>query len=189
MKKHVIILGVSMKFFIPGDMEMIMSRKSCRQNINRLRLHRSYTMHEIAHVLGVHVRTVQQWHKDGLKPIDENEKPLLFIGSIVKEYLKVRQKSKKSPLNKNEFYCVKCRQGITPSSDSVSLELSKMKVGKEAFAILIKGNCPNCGIEIRRFSSTNSIFKTPWYELLQKADKTLIGITTPSLITDKVKEN
>jgi len=145
-------------------------------------------MKEIADVLKVHVRTVQNWHKSGLKPIDENSCPLLFLGSTVREYLKAKQKSTKNKLNENEIYCVKCKVGVIPKSDTIAIINTNKKVGKNALLLIIKGICPECSTKIGRFTSTNSISETPWNVKFQQGNERLIDISIPLLNTDKTKE-
>jgi hypothetical protein len=53
--------------------------KAKRANPRHIKLHRSYSVEEIARTLGVHKNSVRGWRKDGLEPIDAS-RPLLFQG-------------------------------------------------------------------------------------------------------------
>ncbi|MEA1980851.1 MAG: hypothetical protein U9N54_07755, partial [candidate division Zixibacteria bacterium] len=126
--------------------------------------------------------------KNGLEPIKEDDFPLLFLGSKIREYLKAKQKSTKNKLNENEIYCVKCKVGVVPKSDTIIIINTDKKVGKNALLLIIKGFCPECSTEISRFASTNSIISTPWNMKFQQGNERLKDISTPCLNTDKTKE-
>ncbi len=164
-----------------------MSRKSCRQNLNRIRHHRSYTMKEIAAVLKAHVRTIQAWHKAGLRAIDENDRPLLFSGKDVIQFYRDRQNKLDKPLTSDEIYCLVCRKAVKPKCKSVQLELTNQKIGNDADQIIIKGICPECRRNITRFSSTNAIYNTVWWVKLPQADKTILSIQKAYPNTDSMK--
>lgn len=164
-----------------------MSRRSCRQNLNRIRHHRSYTMKEIAAVLKAHVRTIQSWHKAGLKAIDETDRPLLFLGKDIIQFYRSRQGKLDRPLSADEIYCLFCRKAVKPRRDSIHLEVTDRKVGRDACQILIRGICPNCGRTVIRFSSTNAIYNTVWWVKLPQADKRLISTHGACQNTDKLK--
>ena len=161
-----------------------MSRLSCRRRLNRLRLHRTYTMAELSSMLTVHVRTVQNWHKDGLAPIEEQERPMLFEGIEVRDYLKKRQRSRRCRLKPSECYCLRCRIGVSPSWKTVEIEVTNRRVGKAALAVIVRSKCSICGATVVRFASTESIVNTPWWPKLRQADKRLSGTSAPSLKTD-----
>ncbi len=161
-----------------------MSRLSCRQRLNRLRLHRTYTMAELSAVLGVHSRTVQNWHKGGLMPIHEQDRPMLFEGVVVRDYLKERQRSRRCRLKPNECYCLRCRVGVSPAYRTVEIEVTNRRVGKAALAVIVRAKCSVCSATVVRFASTKSIADTPWWPKLRQADKRLSGTSTPSLKTD-----
>ena len=165
-----------------------MSRQSCRRNVNRIRLHRSYTMAELASVLGVHVRTVQTWRKEGMLPIDEYDRPMLFIGEVVRTFLKRRQQARKCKLQARECYCLRCNTSVLPVPESITVEVTDRRVGKTARAVVVRGKCSTCGARVVRFTSTNSILNTPWWTNLREADKRLIGTSVPSLNTDLKQE-
>ena len=139
-----------------------MSRQSCRRNLVRLRLHRSYTMRELAELLEVHIRTVQGWHKNGLMAIDDCDRPLLFIGQSVIEFLKGRRSSGRCMLQSDQCYCLRCRKGVSPIASTVSLELTKKRVGRSDRLIIIKGICPHCSGKVVRLATTKSVKKTIW---------------------------
>jgi hypothetical protein len=161
-----------------------MSRQSCRRNLNRLRLHRSYTTTELADVLKVHRRTVQEWRKVGMLPIDENERPLLFLGKTAREFLRARLVARKCKLRPNEIYCLHCGRGVAPEAASVEVEVTDRRISQAVQAVVIRGRCTICQAKIVRFSSTNAVYQTPFWMRMRRPDKRLIGTSSPSLNTD-----
>ena len=164
-----------------------MSRRSCRQNLIRLRLNRSYTMRELTDTLDVHVRTVQGWHKEGMPAIDEQDKPLLFLGKKVKSFLKDRQQKRRTTLGPDEVYCLRCAIGVIPCPETVSAEITGLRLGRCSKLVVVRAKCPRCCGTVVRFASLRSIGKTVWWTRLHQADERLSDILTPSCNTDLKK--
>ena len=61
-----------------------------RVNPRLVKLHRSYTVSDIALTLGVHKNSVRGWQHAGLKPLDRS-RPLLFQGQALREFLEARR--------------------------------------------------------------------------------------------------
>ena len=139
-----------------------MSRKSIRQNLVRLRAIRSYTMRELGELLDAHVRTVQGWHNDGMLPIDEQDRPLLFLGSEVRSYLGRKMNAAKCKLNPNQCYCLRCRVGVIPPDSSISIKVTDRRVGADSRQVIVRGFCPTCQATVIRFATTKSIQETKW---------------------------
>ncbi len=139
-----------------------MSRQSCRRNLIRLRSIRSYTMRELAYVLAVHVRTVQGWHKRGLMSIDEADRPLLFLGAVVKDFLRLRRRAAQCKLKPSQCYCLRCRTGVEPQPSTASVEVTDRRVGAESRQVIVRGSCPVCKATVVRFATTKSIQRTVW---------------------------
>lgn len=85
-----------------------------RINPNLLKLHRSYTVGELASVLGVHKNSVRQWQQSGLRPVDSG-RPALFQGAEVKAFLRQRNASRKRPWPPGTLYCLRCREARAPA--------------------------------------------------------------------------
>lgn len=79
-----------------------------RANPNRVKLHRSYSVDELARCCDVHKNTVRNWQRDGLKPID-SARPILFQGAAVRDFLAGRNASRKRPCPPGTLYCFRCR--------------------------------------------------------------------------------
>ncbi|WP_244896785.1 helix-turn-helix domain-containing protein [Vibrio panuliri] len=60
---------------------------SSRNNINRIKSNRNYTVIDVSESLGVHPKTVRNWIKVGL-PIVDCKRPLLINGADLKAYLR-----------------------------------------------------------------------------------------------------
>lgn len=83
-------------------------------NPNRIKLHRSYSVAELAARLGVTSNTVRNWQRGGLAPIDKS-RPVLFQGAIVRAFLTARNASRKQPCPTGTLYCFRCRAPRKPA--------------------------------------------------------------------------
>lgn len=124
---------------------------SKKYEIRKIKSKRSYTFKEISTLLGVHVRTVQSWHKAGLMPLDGSNNPYLIMGSEVHRYMKQQILKNKVTLNNNEFYCMGCRTGVVPQVTYKYINATKIGGGKPS--VTLKGECPFCSRKVNKFSS------------------------------------
>ncbi len=85
-----------------------------RVNPNRVKLHRSYSVEELARCLDVHKNTVRHWQAQGLVPIDRG-RPVLFQGAAVRDFLTKRNSSRKTPCPPETLYCFRCRTPRAPA--------------------------------------------------------------------------
>lgn len=85
-----------------------------RVNPHAIKLHRSYSVGELAECCGVHKNTVRNWHGDGLEPID-NARPVLFHGATVRTFLGRRNASRKRPCPPGTLYCLRYRAPRRPA--------------------------------------------------------------------------
>lgn len=111
---------------------------------------RSYTFKEIAALLTVHNRTVQSWNGAGLKTLEGTKSPYLVMGAQLKSFLRERSNKDKIKLSKNEFYCFKCRNAVTPTKFTSQ---PNGIVGNNKQSLRLEGNCPKCNGLINKFSS------------------------------------
>lgn len=120
--------------------------------LNLLKTRESYSSRRLAETLNVHIRTVQEWKSQGLKPIS-NTIPLLFMGFEVKEFLQQRQKTNKIKLENNQFYCVKCRKAVSSKDNKIEIIITGKVIGRNNLSeFVIKGVCEICGCKLNRFS-------------------------------------
>jgi hypothetical protein len=82
-------------------------------NARRFKIHRTYTVEEIARLLGVHKNTVRRWEGKGLKPIDEG-RPKLFRGDLAQDFLACRREQSRQPCGPGQMYCFRCRTPKVP---------------------------------------------------------------------------
>jgi hypothetical protein len=85
-----------------------------RANPNRVKLHRSYSVDELARCLDVHKNTVLHWQANGLEPIDKC-RPVLFQGAAVRRFLTQRNPNRKQPCSPGRLYCFRCRSPRAPA--------------------------------------------------------------------------
>jgi hypothetical protein len=127
-------------------------RKSISKRIRLIKSHRIYSTRELAEELGVHPRTVQAWQKEGLEPIDPDYRPFFFRGVDAKAFLIDRHNSKKRPLVKGEFHCLKCRAPRIATAETIYWR----PIGN-GNRVLVSGTCITCGTMVNRFSSYRSL--------------------------------
>ena len=142
---------------------------SSRNNPNRIKIHRSYTVIEVSETLGVHPKTVRNWIRAGLPVVDE-KRPLLIIGADLKIHLKQKRKTYMHRCEVNEMYCFKCKQPKAPSIESLQF------VAKPAGMAQMRGRCDECGCKGNKYVSWRDVNQI-WLELggkLPIAEKHLI---------------
>jgi hypothetical protein len=115
-------------------------------NYRLVKIHRSYTVEEVARLFGTHKNTVRAWVKAGLSTCD-SKRPILILGHALAGYLKARRTKNKRPCQAGEIYCVRCRAPKKPAGDMTDYEPVTEKFGN------LKGICPDCeGMIFRRAS-------------------------------------
>ena len=117
-----------------------------RPNPNLAKIHRNYTVEEVADLYSVHKNTVRSWVKEGLATNDD-KRPMLILGSNLKQYLQSKRKSKKLKCLPFEISCVCCRIPQVPAENMADYEPSNWTMGR------LIGLCPSCN----GGSSTNSL--------------------------------
>jgi hypothetical protein len=115
-------------------------------NYRRVKIHRSYTVEEVARLLEVHKNTVRAWLRSGLPKIDHRH-PTVILGTALFDFLHARRKSKKRPCQPGEIYCVRCHAPEQPAGEMAEYEPVTEKFGN------LMGICPNCGGLIYRRAS------------------------------------
>jgi rRNA maturation protein Nop10 len=122
-----------------------------RYKLRKIKAKRSYTFKELSEVLGVHVRTVQEWHVNGLTPLEGSCSPYLVMGAELKRYLTNKVTSSKVVLLDGEFFCFHCRKAVMPSD--VQAISKGVKVGGFKMSIRLASTCPLCGGKINKFTA------------------------------------
>lgn len=114
-----------------------------RLNPNLVKIHRNYTVEEVAEVLSVHKNSVRLWIKDGL-PICDDKRPLLILGAELRVFLQTKRKRHKRECKSYEIYCMRCKAKKRPAENMVDLEYS-------GSTRCLVGLCPDCGCVMNKF--------------------------------------
>lgn len=92
-----------------------------RLNPRLAKLHRSYTVDEVARLYGSHRNTVRGWIKAGLTVIDDH-RPTMIQGRALRAFLQGRRDRAKRPCQPGTLYCCKCRAAREPAPGSTVFE-------------------------------------------------------------------
>ncbi len=115
-------------------------------NPRRAKIHRSYTVEEVARLYEVHRNTVRQWIKQGL-PVCDERRPILILGGELAAFLTRKRTRNKRPCKPGEVYCVRCRAPQLPALGMADYEPLTATSGN------LVGLCPQCeGTIYRRVS-------------------------------------
>ena len=101
------------------------------------KIHRNYTVEEVASLFGVHRNTVREWVKRGL-PTNDDRRPMLILGRDLVAFLQARRTKNKRTCKPGEIYCVRCRAPRAPAGDMADYEPVTATLGN-LIAI-----CPEC---------------------------------------------
>lgn len=82
------------------------------------KIHRNYTVEEVASLFGIHRNTVREWVKRGL-PTSDGRRPMLILGRDLVAFLSARRAKNKRICQPGELYCVRCRAPRAPAGDMV----------------------------------------------------------------------
>jgi hypothetical protein len=119
-------------------------------NPNLTKIHRSYTVEEIAGLYGIHKNTVRAWIKDGL-PSCDNKRPMLFLGRELRAFLQSKRVKNKRTCLAYEMYCLKCRSPRRPADGEASFVLMSDSTGR------VFGKCPQCCGQINKYINIASL--------------------------------
>ena len=156
---------------------------SRRVNPNRVKLHRSYSVAELAACCDVHKNTVRHWQANGLHPI-EPRKPYLFHGATARKYLAARKASRKRPCPPGTIYCFKCRQPRAPAMGMVEVASQNATTGN------LSAICDTCGTMMHRRTRLTAISAImPNLDVqIREAGPRICERTEPSLNCDNRKD-
>ena len=92
------------------------------------KIHRNYTVEEIARLFDVHRNTVREWVKRGL-PTSDGRRPILILGRDLVAFLSARRAKNKQTCQPGEIYCVRCRAPKAPAGDMADYAPLTAKLG------------------------------------------------------------
>ena len=114
-----------------------------RPNPRLVKLHRSYTVEEIADLYSIHKNTVREWVKVGLPALDDR-RPMLILGRELGAFLQTRRTKNKRTCQPGEMYCLRCRIPRMPAGDMADYLPDTEKLGS------LKAICPDCECMMNR---------------------------------------
>jgi hypothetical protein len=106
-------------------------------NPRRVKIHRSYTVEEIASLFNIHKNTVRSWFKQGLQATDD-KRPKLVLGRHLAAFLHARRVKNKRSCQPGETYCVRCRAPKIPAGGMVEYRAVTETIGN------LIALCPDC---------------------------------------------
>lgn len=80
-----------------------------RFNPQKISKHMSYTPEGLANTLEIDKKTCLRWIDEGLPIVPGSKKPILILGSDIKNFIRARNSKKKVKLQRHEFYCLRCK--------------------------------------------------------------------------------
>lgn len=132
-----------------GDVRRGQGRTTQRKPVRRrpnprlAKIHRSYTVDEVARLFGLHKNSVRQWIKKGLVVIG-GKRPILIHGHDLQSFLEARRQQHKRTCQPGQIYCVRCHAPKRPATD-----WAEYKPLTETLGNLV-GICPDCDGIINR---------------------------------------
>jgi hypothetical protein len=156
--------------------------KKRHPNHRLVKIHRSYTVEEIAKLFGIHKNTVRHWVKEGLAIIDD-KRPMLILGDVLAAFIQARRVKNKQTLKPGELYCVRCRTPKSPAGNMADYAPINEKFGN------LVAICPNCDCLINRRVSLDRIaeFQGKVDIRFPEALKHLIERAKPSVNSDLIQ--
>ena len=138
-----------------------------KQNYNYqlAKIHRSYSVEEVANLFDLNKQSVRIWIKGGL-PTCDNQRPMLILGRDLRDFLKARRLKNKRPCPPGTIYCVRCREPKVPVDKNVIY-----KPITETKGSLI-GICPDCDNRIYQITSLTKLeqFREKFNVTITQAD-------------------
>jgi len=126
----------------------------------RPKIHRSYTVEEVASLRGVHKNTVRNWLRQGLPYLAER-RPLLILGRDLSEFESKRRRARKRPCSPRQIFCMRCREPREPVPGTLQFVSSARGAGS------LSGSCSHCRALIFRRISADQL----------ESDRAIWGVT------------
>lgn len=151
-----------------------------RANPNAVKIHRSYSVDELAKRLGIHKNTVRNWQGKGLAAID-GSRPVLFHGGAVRTFLTKQNASRKRPCPPGTLYCFRCRAPRPPALGMIEFVPLRPLSGN------LRAMCGTCEAMMHRSARKAELAAIMPNLAVQivEAEQRLIGSPSPSLNCDK----
>ena len=127
-----------------------MSRRKVDHRLIKTR--RSYTVEQLARLLGCHKNSVRVWLRQGLETLDA-KRPLLIHGSAARKFLEAKRQSNKHKCGPAELYCFGCRAPRMPADRRATYSTNPSQ------AALLVACCWQCGTHMFKRVSARSLPK------------------------------
>ena len=121
-----------------------------RFNCRRVKIHRTYTIAELAALIGAHKHTISRWIAAGL-PTTDSTRPLPYPGAMSFALSCGRANPSNSVASQARLYCFGCRAPKRPAGNMADY------IPRTATRGLLSGICPACGKMIYRATSLAKI--------------------------------
>jgi len=112
-------------------------------NPRLVKVHRNYSVEEIARLFGLHKNTVRNWLRQGLTPIDDR-RPLLILGQELSRFLQARRQKAKQVCGPGRIFCIACRAPKAPAGNMAEC------IANGPRSANLCGICPDCNRLIYR---------------------------------------
>ena len=153
-----------------------------RYNPNLAKIHRNYTVRELADVYGVGVNTVGQWIKKGMQVCD-GSRPILILGLHAGEFHRKNRIANKRPCLPGEIYCMGCQKAKSPAGGMADYQPKTPTGGA------IVGICPDCSsMMYRRVSLAKLAVAKGNLDISIPLGESRMGDTSQSLVNHAFKE-
>ena len=106
-------------------------------NPRLVKIHRNYSVEDIARLFDVHKNTVRSWLKQGLAAIDDR-RPTLILGRELLRFLHERRQRAKQSCGPGRIYCIACRAPKVPAGKMAECIPTGPQAGN------LRGICPDC---------------------------------------------
>ena len=114
-----------------------------RVNPRLIKLHRTYSVDDVARTLGVHKNSVRGWIKSGL-PVIDKARPVLMLGRELRAFLERQREARKRPTTPGHIYCFKCRDASKPAGGMADYVPLNSTTGN------LQALCETCGTVMNR---------------------------------------
>lgn len=126
-----------------------------KPNPNLVKIGTSYTVEDLTRLFKVCRKTVLNWHKEGLRKIDDSF-PFMFNAYDVKYFITNKRARKKFTCDLEEFLCLSCKKKVKAKEGSL-----KPVIHKNKKCYMLFGRCEACNKPLRKMASKTSLGEEP----------------------------
>ena len=97
-----------------------------------------YTPKEAAALVGVSIRTIRNWTRDGLQLLEASYPPLIR-GDDLRKYITDQREDRKVKTGLCEFYCLRCRKSRPPAGQMADCKIDRNRAMLTALCEVCEG--------------------------------------------------